>query len=269
MIDRRSMVIGLAALALVSPARRSNAQTAHTSTVTKIVDGDTVIIDRPLLDSREIRLVGIQTPKLPLGRAGFKPWPLSTEAKEFLERLVLGQEVALSFGGRRLDRHRRLLAHLHLAAHSGPPIWVQGAILRAGLGRVYSFPDNRAFVHKMLEVERIARTKRAGIWSHPFYAIRNPDPETLSTLLGTFQLVEGRVTDTATIKRRTYINFGANWRTDFTATVGPRFQRAFRDSSLDLLALKGQSVRVRGWLDERNGPMIELTHPEEIEVLTR
>ncbi len=47
------------------------------------------------------RLVGIQAPKLPLGRPGFSTWPLAWEAKRALERLVLGQRVTLSFGGRR------------------------------------------------------------------------------------------------------------------------------------------------------------------------
>ena len=41
--------------------------------VASIVDGDTLILD----DGREIRLVGIQAPKLPLGRRNFKTWPLA------------------------------------------------------------------------------------------------------------------------------------------------------------------------------------------------
>src|SRR3546814_13272833 len=40
-----------------------------------VIDGDTLV----LADEREVRLVGIQTPKLPLGRAGFEAWPLAGE----------------------------------------------------------------------------------------------------------------------------------------------------------------------------------------------
>jgi hypothetical protein len=33
------------------------------------------------------------------------------------------------------------------------------------------------------------------------------------------------------------------------------------------LALEGALVRIRGWVDDRDGPRIEITHPEQIEVL--
>jgi len=33
------------------------------------------------------------------------------------------------------------------------------------------------------------------------------------------------------------------------------------------LELEGYNVRVRGWLKEYNGPMVELSHPEQLEVL--
>ena len=46
--------------------------------VESVVDGDTLV----LADGRQVRLVGIQAPKLPLGRDGFQPWPLADEAKQ-------------------------------------------------------------------------------------------------------------------------------------------------------------------------------------------
>ena len=41
----------------------------------------------------------------------------------------------------------------------------------------------------------------------------------------------------------------------------------FERAGLDPLRLEGALVRVRGWVDERDGPRIEVTHPEQIEVL--
>jgi hypothetical protein len=43
--------------------------------------------------------------------------------------------------------------------------------------------------------------------------------------------------------------------------------KAFTADKLDLLALKGRGVRVRGYLRDFNGPSMDLTHPEQIEVL--
>jgi hypothetical protein len=210
-----------------------------------------------------VRLVGIQAPKLPLGRKNFRKWPLADRARSALESLTRGRAVSLYYGGRRIDRHGRQLAHLSLADGR----WVQRILLSQGLARVYSFPDNRALVAEMLAAERAARAAGAGIWANQFYAIRSPLD--LTRDLGTFQLVEGRVVDTARVRGTTYLNFGADWRTDFTIVVGHKHRAAFDEAGVDLLALKGRSVRVRGWLDRRNGPMIGATHPEQIEVLSR
>ncbi len=58
--------------------------------VVGVTDGDTVTIADPIDGAREIRLVGIQAPKLPLGRKNFPEWPLAPEAKAALEALVGG-----------------------------------------------------------------------------------------------------------------------------------------------------------------------------------
>ncbi|WDR04673.1 hypothetical protein PSQ90_10085 [Devosia rhodophyticola] len=41
----------------------------------------------------------------------------------------------------------------------------------------------------------------------------------------------------------------------------------FAGVDLDPLRFEGSLVRIRGWVDERDGPRIEVTHPEQIEVL--
>ncbi len=225
--------------------------------VTEIVDGDTVV----LADGRQVRLVGIQAPKLPLGRAGFDAWPLAEAAKAALSTLSLGREVRLAYGGRRGDRHGRVLAHLTDNAGG----WVQGALLESGMARVYSFQDNRALVPEMLALEAAARDKRRGIWADSFYDIRTP--ETADRYLGRFELIQGRVLDVATVRGRVYLNFGADWRSDFTASLAPKVRRLFESEQIDPESYRGRIVRVRGWLKSWNGPMVEITHPEQIEVI--
>ncbi len=245
------------------------ADVAHLAAVTGVVDGDTVYIDPPFKDGNEVRLVGIQAPKLPLGRKNFPTWPLATEARQFMESLALGKSVALSFGGARRDRYGRWLAHLHVQNSDGMSTWIQGEMLRQGLARVYSFADNRSLVPEMLALEREARLSNRGIWSLPYYAIRNPDAEVLGDLLGTFQLIEGRIVDAAEVKGTVYLNFGADWRSDFTISIPRKVRKLFHEASLDPATWSGKSIRVRGWLTRRNGPMIKATHPEQIELLKR
>ena len=223
----------------------------------EIVDGDTLV----LKDGRSVRLVGLQAPKLPLGRKGFKTWPLAEAAKRHLTDLALGKRLTLSYGGRRTDRYDRLLAHLH----DPGGLWIQGAMLEAGMARVYTFPDNRALAVRMLALERTARTARRGIWADRFYRVRGLGDAMRD--VGSFQLIEGRVRKVAVVRGRSYLNFGADWRRDFTISIDRRHSRVFASAGLDPRHLEGRLVRVRGWLKSRNGPMIEATHPEQIEVL--
>ncbi|MEK9647371.1 MAG: thermonuclease family protein [Alphaproteobacteria bacterium] len=223
--------------------------------VARVIDGDTLVLE----DGAHVRLTGIQAPKIPMGRPGFKPWPLGEEAKGALAALAEGRAVRLRYGGRRIDRWRRLLAHVEADG-----VWLQGEMLRRGLARVYSFPDNVSRAPELYAVEREARAKRAGIWALDWYWIRTPD-ETASAI-GTFQIVEGVPRDIATVRGTTYLNFGNDLLTDFTLSVSARDAHRFRGAGPDQQSLRGRPIRVRGWLNSRNGAMLRLTHSEQLEV---
>lgn len=226
--------------------------------VTSVVDGDTLLLDT----GREVRLVGLQAPKLPLGRRNFQSWPLAEEAKAALEELTQGRALTLSYGGARQDRHNRLLAHLH---RSEDGLWVQGEMLRRGMARVYSFPDNRAVVGEMLALEQEARAARRGIWGHSYYRVL--DHSEAGRFIDSFQLVEGRVLAAERRGNRAYLNFDADWRSDFTITLDNRALRLFEQAGIDPTEMAGKKIRIRGWLKSFNGPAIDATHPEQIEVL--
>lgn len=230
--------------------------------VRQVTDGDTVVLDSGLT----IRLIGMQAPKLPLGRDGFEAWPKAEEARAALEGLVLGKSVRLAYGGEQLDRHGRALGQLFLAEQPGT--WVQQAIIGQGLARVYSFPDNRACLAELMAAESRARTMKLGIWSDPYYTVRRADqPQSLADRSGRYELVEGRVLVADRAGGRIFLNFGRYWKEDFTAVIEAPALRLFGDSGLDPLVLEGALIRVRGWVDDRGGPRIEVTHPEQIEVL--
>ncbi|HHY48929.1 MAG TPA: thermonuclease family protein [Alphaproteobacteria bacterium] len=231
--------------------------------VTAVTDGDTVILDSGLI----VRLIGMQAPKLPLGRAGFEPWPLAQEAKAALEALVLGKPVELRYGGERLDRHGRALGHLFVSGES--ELWVQQRMVADGFARVYSFPDNRACLAELFAAESGARAMRLGIWADPYYTVRRADrPEALAALAGRYELIEGRVLLADRVGNRVFLNFGRHWKEDFTAVIDSAALRMFAALGLDPAALDGALVRVRGWLDLDDGPRIEVTHPEQLEVLS-
>lgn len=239
----------------------------------EIVDGDTVVLE----NGRQVRFTGIQAPKLPLGRANFEAWPLADEARAALSAMTRGKVVSLRHGGRGDDRHGRILAHVFVLGDDGASLWLQHEMLRLGLARVYTFRDNRACAAELLAAEEEARRARRGIWADPFYEIRDAaDEEALDRLHGRFELVEGRVVSAAVVRGRIYLNFGEDWRRDFTVTVAPRDARLFLDDPVwgalldeadEQPGLQDRRVRARGWLGRYNGPEMTLTHPEQIELL--
>ena len=73
----------------------------ETAFIDRVIDGDTVESN-----GTSIRLLGINTPE--------KGEKYYSEAKEFLEDLVLNKTVRLEFGKEREDRYKRTLAYLYL-----------------------------------------------------------------------------------------------------------------------------------------------------------
>ena len=266
-VSRRSVLQAGAALSLAPvlsgalAAAEPLLDIAFTAKVTEVIDGDTVVLD----DGTEVRIVGTQAPKLPLGRPGYPTWPLAPEAKAKMEELTLRRRVGLGFGGNEWDRNGRRLAHLW----RDDGLWVQGTMIETGFARVYGFADNRALLPELLALERKARAASRGIWGNAYYdLLQTSEAERdADDLVDTFQLVEGRVAEAALVRDRAYLNFGSDWHEDFTAVLQPETVDLFLAEGIDPAVFEGRRVRIRGWIELYNGPMIEVTYPEQIEVL--
>ncbi|HEX3498785.1 MAG TPA: thermonuclease family protein [Stellaceae bacterium] len=227
--------------------------------VARVVDGDALV----LADGRQVRLVGIDAPRAPLGTAKDIIWRQAEAAKAMLVELAQDRIVTLRYGGAPGDRYGRVLAQLH----RDDGLWLQGEMLRRGLARVHSYADNRALVGEMLAVEDEARGARRGLWRDPAYAVRRA--EEMERFVETFQLVEGTIVDVAKVKGQIFLNFAPDWHSAFTARLPRSALPLFREAGLDPLALKGATVRLRGWVRFEARPLIDITHPEQIELLDR
>lgn len=236
-------------------------------TVSSVADGETVLLD----DGRALRLAGIQAPRPGTGRAW--AWPLADKAREELRALVAGKTFRLRYDRARSDRHGRILAFLS-PAEGGT---VQARMIEAGLARVMPTRDARNCAGALLAAEDRARSARRGIWADSFYAVRDArDTKMLARLEGSYQLVEGTVTSATAIRGRIYINFGDDWREDFTVTVASTDVRLFKAGPWARLAedataigaiLNGRKLRVRGAVGRFNGPDMTIAVPEQIEFL--
>jgi micrococcal nuclease len=147
--------------------------------------------------------------------------------------------------------------------------WVQYEILTKGYALVGAGGDNATCVTFLRGVERRARANGLGLWGDPYFVMKEaqyPDDDVL-TELGRFVLVSGKVISVNESGGLVYLNFGRRWTESFTVTVAKRNQRAFTAAGLDPKKLTGRQIEVRGFIEERGGPAIEASRPEQIEIV--
>ena len=247
----------------VDAAKSCTLKSGGYRTVARIIDGETLALD----DGREVRLIGALAPRASDAGAAPGAWPIETEAIRALTALVLGQSVKLAFGDRHTDRYGRFLAHIFVGTGANEK-WVQGELLAAGAARAYGLPGLFNCSAELLAHERSARNKRRGLWRIAVYRMK---PALVTGLLmqrrSRFEIVTGAVADVSPTKAATYLNFGSDWKSDFTARISKEVVAAHPDFASTLAGLQGKRVAVRGWIERRNGPLIDIQHPDQIEVL--
>jgi hypothetical protein len=64
-----------------------------------------------------------------------------------------------------------------------------------------------------------------------------------------------------------YLNFGRRYTTDFSAMIPRRNARQFTAAGIVPRQLQDKRIRVRGVVEGRNGPVIEASRPEQIELI--
>jgi endonuclease YncB( thermonuclease family) len=218
------------------------------SRVVSITAGDAVVLQ----DGRKIALAGVVAPA-----AGE---PYGAEATRALRDLATGREV-------RLLRDGAADGPLHLR-DAASRAWLQQSLLEQGAVRVRTGFDDRAMAREMLQAEARARQAGRGLWALPAYQVRLPGEVVAGRAEG-FQVVEGRVVRAAETAGRLYLEFGREWRGGFSTETQLAALPRFESAGLDLRALEGRLVRVRGEVRPTAfGPRLRLDHPEQLERLS-
>ena len=224
--------------------------------------------------SDEVHLAGILAPQ---GRTETFAAPFATAARDALRDLLSGHTVSARAPDSAVDRR----GHLRAQMLRDDGLWLQADLVRRGLARVAATADaanadtanvdtakvdTGSLAIELLALERTARAAHRGLWSLSIYAVREADDlARLNRDVGSYQVIAGRVANTARRGDVLYLNFGDDYRTDLTVEIPreawPRFTK------LKPQLLTGQRVQVRGWLMRHNGPAITLTVPALLEVV--
>ncbi len=206
-----------------------------------------------LQDGREVRLAGIE--------------PAVTDNADrtsALAAIVAGRDVTLHGEDDTPDRYGRQPAFVFL---DGSENSVQGELLAQGRALVSSTVTDKDCASTLLAAEGGARQAKRGTWADPA-AIKNAEsPGDILAGIGRFAIVEGKVLSVRQAGATTYLNFGRNWTRDFAVTISRRTVPAFETAGMALKSLENRRIRVRGWIEARSGPRIEVLRVGQIELL--
>lgn len=234
------------ALALAWP---STAPAAERVRVAAVLDGTRI----ELADGRRVRLAGL---RVPAAEAHLEA------AQAALAGLIAGREARLLPAAAGHDRWGEVVAQIE----RDDGLWLQGELLEAGLAQVQTRPGEVERAAELRAAERIARAASRGLWADPALAPQAADGAHAD--IGSFRIVHGRVLQVAETRNFIYLNFDHDWRTDFTLRLDkPAAAALARALDAPLEQLAGKMVEARGFLVEAGGPLIDVSHPEQIEVL--
>jgi endonuclease YncB( thermonuclease family) len=221
------------------------------------LDGATI----RLADGQTVRLAGV------VAASGIDgEHEMAGRARAALDLLIAGKRVVLHGRADRRNRYGHLVAQVAVAGEGGR--WVQAGLVAAGMVRVAPEAGEVPCALALLAVERRAEQARLGVWAERRFAVEAADQiEALSAARGRFVLVEGTVNRVGETSSRTYLDFGRRYSQDFSIIVPRAARAAFAAAGIDLRALRGRHVRVRGTIFSSGGPAIEIRHPASLEVI--
>lgn len=182
------------------------------------------------------------------------------------------QQKMLQVDARATDRYGRAEV---IASLPDNPLSLQEHMLQQGMAMLYS---KKAFAHAddWLVLEAQARTKNRGFWANPDAII---PPERAIQHRHHFAVVQGTAANIYHARDAVYINFGTDWRSDFSIKIPRKAMRSMRSTLTVLERATADSdaprrvpkapliLRVRGTVIEENGPMIVALRPEHLEIV--
>lgn len=141
-----------AGIGVGAPGGDEAGQDARDAIVTRVVDGDTVILS----GVGRSRLIGVDTPEVHGGAECY-----GREASAFATRLLAGRRVRYELGTEPRDRYGRALVYLTL----GDGALVNELLVTRGYARPLAIAPNVRYAARFRERAREARAARRGLWS--------------------------------------------------------------------------------------------------------
>jgi endonuclease YncB( thermonuclease family) len=210
-----------------------------------------------LQDGRDVRLGGIE-PTFPAEAQA------AAERQRALTGILAGRDVRLGGEDDTPDRYGRQTAFVWLLPDG---TLVQQQLLTQGEAIVSADVNDKECAAALFAAEASAREVKRGIWADPAVIKNTESPGDILAGIGRYMLVEGKVLSVRQAGATTYLNFGRNWTRDFAVTIPRRALANLAAAGLEPKLLEYKRIRVRGVVEARPGPRIEVVRAGQIELL--
>jgi len=226
--------------------------------VTEVIDGDTI----RLSNGKLLRYIGLDTPEVRIKNNGefkYDPQPYSLEASEYNRKLVEGKFIRVEFDVDKKDKYGRLLGYCF-----ADDIFVNAKLIEEGYAVLYTRVPNVKYSKEFIEAQKRARRNQKGLWSN-FKAVLASQAH---LYINQIKAVKGEVISTYESDRCVYLNFGKDWKKDFTVVIFKDGLRLFKQKGINPVEFyKNRIVEVTGRIKEYNGPEIIINSPSQIKIV--
>lgn len=231
-----------------------------TRAIARVIDGETLALD----DGRQLRLIGALAPRPSDVGAAAGNWPPENATRVALAALVEGRSVTLWHDARQSDRYGRVLAHAMIGS-----TWLQGTLVARGLARAYGRPGVDACSEALVRLERHAREDGLGLWGNATYGVRAASRGDWQRALHSFQIVSATVRRVSRGSRDVYVTLGSRGGGAYPLAAVVAANRSDLTGGIVPRRLVGRRVLVRGWIEQRRGPVIVIDSKGQLELLDR
>lgn len=216
--------------------------------VSKTFDGDSLL----MATGEQLRYLGINAPEYnePFGQeAKAENIRILEAAKELQFQRCLLEEK---------DKYDRVLAFVYADG-----VDVQEALIKKGLAFPAAIPPcGTLSIYRYEAAAAEARKQKLGIWHE---VLKKPlKSEEAAAGMRQYRGVRGRVSNIFETRSVIYLNFGKDYKTDFTVAIFKRDAYRFKARGIDFKKLKGKKITVFGFVMEHNGPEIVANTPDQM-----
>jgi len=252
-------VIIAAALLLLVPQKPNEFK----GKVKSVIDGDTL----ELLDGRIVRYIGVDMPRMKEKEVGtkniFSIHPLSEEAIEFNEKLVLNKFINLEFDVQEKDRYGRVQAYCFLK-DNGKEIFLNRRILEEGLGYLVVEEPNIKYLDSFILAQSHAQKQNKGFWKDQ----KAISPNRAQDYIGERKFVTGKIVSVGETSRTIILKFHSRRNSYLKLVIYKNYLHKFSKSNIDIRRFYiGKRVRVFGFIGDYAGPEMVVFSPVQIEIL--